>query len=238
METDYSIIILGYKSLQNIVSRLDECYNGPNPPKEFILIINYYSEISWDILNYAKNEKRITRFVFNSQNIGFAKAMNLGYKISKSKNLIVLNDDCEINQETLIGLTSLLKDSNIGISTIELGGKSEDTINVPKGFILGLKKEAVVKSGDYIYDEIASPLGCERELTYRLKVNGYDLVNNHNLYFKHIHDISNNPTATINYLGENMSPQGQDAFQFYTESELNKKIEHFQNIIKNGKNTN
>jgi hypothetical protein len=74
-------------------------------------------------------------------------------------------------------------------------------------------------------------------LTYRLKVNGYDLVNDNRLFFKHIHDISNNPFNIINYLGQEMSPQGQDAFQFYTESELNKKIYHFQNLLKNGKNT-
>ena len=41
---DYSVITIGYKSLDNIKNRLSECYDGPNPPNEFILVINYYSE--------------------------------------------------------------------------------------------------------------------------------------------------------------------------------------------------
>jgi hypothetical protein len=109
---------------------------------------------------------------------------------------------------------------------------------MPQGFILGIKRNIIDKIGGYIYDEIASPLGCERELTYRLKSEGYDLFIKPDLYHQHIHDISNNPQTTINYLGDEMSPQGEKAFQFYTESELNKKIEFHKTNIINGKNKN
>ena len=234
---DYSVITIGYKSLDNIKNRLSECYDGPNPPNEFILVINYYSEESWKILEYAKNESRITRFVFCSQNIGFAKAINLGYRISESENLIILNDDCKINQNTCYQLSEMLVD-NFGISTIMLGGKSEDICPMPQGFILGIKKKIVDDIGGYVYDEIASPLGCERELTYRVKVLGYDLTWNSNLFFKHIHDISNHPQTMINYLGKNISPQGLNSFQFYTESKLDEKINNHKQIIINGKNSN
>lgn len=235
MTKSYSVITIGYKSLENIKNRVSEVYNGDNPPNEFILIINNYSDISWEILDYAKNEPRITRFVFCSQNIGFAKAINLGYSISKSDNIIVLNDDCEVNQNTVFTLSEMLND-NYGISTILVGGKPEDVIPMPQGFILGLKRKMIDEIGGYVYDEIASPLGCERELTYRAKLKNYDIVFNKNLYFKHVHDISNNPKTMINYLGDLKSPQGERAFQFYTESELNKKINEHKMKILNGKN--
>lgn len=234
MTKSYSIITIGYKSLKNILDRLDEVYNGPTPPDEFILIINYYSDESWKILEHAKNDSRITRFVFCSQNIGFAKAINLGCSISKSDNLIVLNDDCKINQNTCYELSESLVD-NYGISTILRGGKKDDIAPMPQGFILGLRKDLINEIGGYVYDEIASPLGCERELTYRLKSKGYDLIFKPNLFYSHVHDISNNPTTTINYLGTEMSPQGEKAFQFHTESELNKRIENHKNKILNGK---
>jgi hypothetical protein len=227
----YSVITIGYKSLDNIIKRVEEVYSGPNPPNEFILIINYYSEESWRILEYAKNEKKITRFVFCSQNIGFAKAINLGYKISESENLIILNDDCEINQNTCYQLSEMLID-NFGISTILLGGKPGDICPMPQGFILGIKKNIVDEIGGYVYDEIASPLGCERELTYRVKLLGYDLTWNNNLYFKHIHDISNHPETMINFLGKNISPKGINSFQIHTENILDEKInKHKENII-------
>jgi hypothetical protein len=237
MSNTYSVITIGYKSLNNIINRVNECYNGPNPPNEFILIINYYSEESYKILEYVKNESRITRYVFCSQNIGFAKAINLGYKLSNSENLIILNDDCQINQNTCYRLSEMLV-NNFGISTILLGGKSGDLCPMPQGFILGIKKIIVDGIGGYIYDEIASPLGCERELTYRVKVLGYDLAWDSNLYFKHVHDISNHPTTIINYLGNNISPRGENSFQDYTESKLDEKINKHKNNIINGKNSN
>ena len=232
MRKTYSVITIGYKSLENIKNRINEVYNGPNPPDEFILIINYYSDESWRILEYAKNEDRITRYVFCSQNIGFAKAINLGCSICKTDNFIILNDDCKINQNTCFSLSEMLVD-NYGISTILLGGKSGDIIKIPQGFILGLKKEMIQKIGGYIYDEIASPLGCERELTYRAKTLGYDLINDDNLYYHHIHDISNNPYNIINYFGNSVTPQGVNGFQTETEKLLEEKINDHKNKILN-----
>ena len=105
---NYGVVTIGYKSLDNIKNRIEESFNGENPPSEFIVIINYYSEVSWEILNFLKDDKRVTRFIFCSQNIGFAKAMNLGSSICKCDNIILLNDDCSINQNTLTELSSIL----------------------------------------------------------------------------------------------------------------------------------
>jgi GT2 family glycosyltransferase len=237
MENDYSVIIIGYKSLENIKNRLNECYNGQNPPTEFILIINHYSDISLKILEYAKTDSRITRFVYCSQNIGFAKAINLGFKISKCPKILMLSDDCSVNQNTCFSLISCLKD-NYGISTILAGGRSHDIIPMPQGFILGLRKDVIEKIGGYIYDEAASPLGDEIELTYRIKYHGYDLFINNSLYFNHYHDISNNPTTMINYLGEMMSPRGEKAFQFEQEKQFNSKIENYKKLLLNGNHKN
>lgn len=228
MEKNYSVITIGYKSLDNIKHRLSESYDGPNPPDEFILVINHYSDESYKILDFAKNESRITRFAYFSQNVGFAKAINIGYKLCKSENFIVLNDDCSINQTTLTGLVDLLDEEGIGITSILTGGYPNDPIITPQGFILGLKKEMIEKIGGYVYDEVASPLGCERELTYRANYFGYKFKNNNSLYYKHIHDISSNPTTMINYMGELISPLGENAFQYNTLRLLEEKINFYK----------
>jgi hypothetical protein len=226
----YSVITIGYKSLNNIINRVNECYDGPNPPNEFILIINYYSEESYKILEYAKNESRITRYVFCSQNIGFAKAINIGYKLCQSENFIILNDDCSINQSSLTGLIDLLNEKDIGISSILKGSHPNDSQPTPQGFILGIKTEIIDKIGGYVYDEIASPLGCERELTYRANYFGYKVKFNNSLYFRHVHDISLNPTTMINYMGKLMSPLGENAFQYKTIELLENKINFYKKI--------
>jgi hypothetical protein len=71
MKKTYSVVTIGYKSLENIKNRVNESYEGPNPPDEFILIINHYSGESWAILEYAKNEKRITEPNTRSFTFGF-----------------------------------------------------------------------------------------------------------------------------------------------------------------------
>jgi GT2 family glycosyltransferase len=232
METNYSFVTIGYKSLINIKNRVNDVYNGDNPPKEFILIINYYSDISWDILEYAKNESKITRYVFNSQNIGFAKAMNLGVSLSKSEYIIISNDDCSSEQSTYISLVNELNKNSVGLSCVDYGTRKEDLIDVPLGFLLGIKKSMINNIGNYLYDEDASPLGDEIELTYRANYYGYFLSKCNNNLYNHVFDISSNPTDMINYLGENMSPQGKNAFQFKTIRNMNNKINYYKNKLK------
>jgi GT2 family glycosyltransferase len=232
METKYSFVTLAYKSLDNIKQRIDDVYNGDFPPSEFIVVINYYSNISWDILNYIKNEPRVTRYVFNSQNIGFAKGINLGISISKYPFIIMSNDDCKSNQTTYISLIKELQKENVGLSCVNYGTRLIDTIDIPLGFLLGIKKSVIKKIGGYVYDEDASPLGCEVELTYRMKYNGYDLQKCEQNYFEHVFDISSNPKTIINYLGEDMSPQGFNAFQFETIKIMNEKINNYKTKIK------
>lgn len=231
MNEEYGILILGYKSLQNIKNRVSEAYESQKP-KEVILVINFYSEESWKILEYAKNEPKITRYAFCSQNVGFSKAINFAYKMSKSKNLIMLSDDCSMKNCSHQALANALQPENIGISCVEMGGKSDDSIPIPKGFVLGLKSKMIKECGDYIYDEIASPLGCERELTYRAKTKKYDVALVNNCSYFHSFDISSNPQRMINYLGDNTSPQGENPFQYETEKKLEEKIKKYKKILK------
>jgi hypothetical protein len=232
MGFNYSFITIGYKSLENIKNRVNDVYSGQYPPTEFILIINYYSNISWEILEYAKSDTRITRYIFNSQNIGFAKAMNLGASISKSPYLIMSNDDCKSSQLTYTSLINELNKDGIGLSCVGFGTRPYDTIDVPLGFLIGLKKSIIKDIGGYVYDEEASPLGCEIELTYRSKYYGYGLSKSEQNYHEHIFDISSNPKTTINYLGDDMSPQGDNPFQFRTMENINKKINEYKNKLK------
>ena len=225
----YAIIMIGYKSVDNIINRINEAYTDGSP-NEFILIINYYSEESYKILEYAKNEPRITRYIYCSQNIGFAKAMNLGASIARSDNLIIANDDCSTNANTHMNLSQALKEEKNGVSCVETEMRD---IVIGRGFILGIKRFMISKIGGYIYDEIASPLGDEVELCYRAKAFGYDTVIANNCHYNHVHDISNHPQTMINYLGVEMSPQGEKAFQFETEKLLNERINKWKDRIKN-----
>ena len=106
----YSIVTIGYKSLQNIKHCVNEAYQSTLPPDEFILLINPYDEqTAKDILRYAISDTRISKYAFMSQNVGVATAWNLGMAMSTSDYIVILNDDCRVGPQTyenMIILTS------------------------------------------------------------------------------------------------------------------------------------
>lgn len=224
---DYAVIMLGYKEPGNLYNRIDELKKQTHPPKEIILLINQYpNEVSSTLEFFAKNEPSITFWGRFSQNIGIAYAWNLGMKIAQSEVCVVLNDDCEIGEHTMEDLVKPFSiNPKTGVTGVIWGNNPSDAAQTPQGFLIAYRKEALEQCG--YYDEKASPLACERELSLRLISHGWkvDIVN---AYWKHIHDISNHPETPINYLGKEWIPLRD---QPSTEKHLQEKIvEHNFNI--------
>ncbi|MDP9230682.1 MAG: glycosyltransferase [Bacteroidota bacterium] len=60
-------------------------------PAELIVIDNHSTDNSID---YLKTNFGEVKFIINTENLGFAKACNQGFKISKGKYILFLNPDC------------------------------------------------------------------------------------------------------------------------------------------------
>jgi GT2 family glycosyltransferase len=225
----YSIVVIAYKKLQNLINCLHDAFNSSIPPTEFIVLINPYDqEETARILDYVKNEPRITRWAYMSQNVGAATAWNLGMAISNSEYIVVLSDDCRVGPTTYENMISeFYNDDSVGVVGVEWGGKSEDSAPIPKGFLIAYKKSMVKNIGGY--PEKSSPLADEREFCLRALANGYKAKVANNCHWYHVHDVSNNPNTVVKYLGNECVVH--ECVAKY-ESEIKSSIEQYNTLIK------
>ncbi|OGY11709.1 MAG: hypothetical protein A3H88_01070 [Candidatus Blackburnbacteria bacterium RIFCSPLOWO2_02_FULL_44_9] len=98
---DISIVIVNYNTGNILTKCLDSIYKTTNnlstPKSEIIAIDNASTDNSFTSLK----EKRSLKFIQNSQNVGFAKAVNQGIKKAKSKHVLLLNPDTEVRPEAI-----------------------------------------------------------------------------------------------------------------------------------------
>jgi GT2 family glycosyltransferase len=114
---DLSIIVVNWNS----ATLLEECLNSiarwlTGVSYEAIVVDNNSSRQDVEILK-SELETKFTwaRFIYNSKNIGFAKANNLALQYAKGKYILLLNPDtCFIN-ERFINLLSFLEQPRIGM---------------------------------------------------------------------------------------------------------------------------
>ena len=209
---EYSLISVGYKSVNNIRNVVQQAANSSTPPTEIIILINHYQDsITNEILQYVQNEPRITRWSYFSQNVGVATAWNLGMMSSTTEHLIILNDDCSVGRQTYEQMVQPFENPEVGVVGVLAGGEGGDARLTAQGFLLAYRRSMILKIGGY--SELASPLAHEQELGLRAWAAGYKtrIVP---AQWEHVHDISNNPGETIYYLGRPHVPQ---EFQQRTE---------------------
>ena len=123
--TDLSIIIINYRSWVPLGKCLDSILNQNNF-KAKILVLDNNSEDN--IFNDFKKKYNSVEWFKNDENLGFAKACNIGSKKVNSKWILFLNPDTLIPQNCFENLANKVKDSeNEIISIKQLNEKGIDT---------------------------------------------------------------------------------------------------------------
>lgn len=123
--TDLSIIIVNYRSWVALSKCLDSILNQ-NKLKAKILVLDNNSDDN--IFNDFKNKYSSVEWFKNNENLGFAKACNIGSKKVNSKWILFLNPDTLIPQNCFENLANKVKDSeNEIISIKQLNEKEIDT---------------------------------------------------------------------------------------------------------------
>ncbi|MCL4393103.1 glycosyltransferase family 2 protein [Patescibacteria group bacterium] len=110
-----SVIIVTF----NVLELLKECLESitsKNLKLEIIVIDNGND----DTYQFFKNKKQYT-YIKNKENIGFAKANNIGFKIAKGKYILVLNPDTKLKKNTIDTMFNFMEENlNVGMSTCKL----------------------------------------------------------------------------------------------------------------------
>ena len=137
--TKLSLIAVTYNSNETIIKLLNSVKFIKNIIKEIIIIDN--NSIFFDKNNIQKISP-IIKIIQNKKNLGFAKAVNQGIKISKSNYLLLLNPDTYLIDNSIIEtFKKILKDKTIGViggKILNEAGKNSYTANSKPTFLTGL----------------------------------------------------------------------------------------------------
>jgi len=94
MQTDLSIITVGYKSEETIVPFLDSIKKSKDGlKKEIIVVDNYPADRGAEL---ARKHSLKPTVLINTENVGFSKAINKGIKSAKGKYILIINPDTKI----------------------------------------------------------------------------------------------------------------------------------------------
>lgn len=182
-----SIIVPTYNSIENTAKTfkyLEPCLksvvsNTNMHENELIIVANGCSQDTLNVLTSYCNKYKNTRFVWDSKPLGYSRATNLGIKIARGENTILLNDDARILNNDWIDILSSGFDDNTVIT-----GPLESDFHGHKfliGFLISVKSWFFNRFG--LLDENLHPgFGEDIDLCLRAKKLGFNFkcISNNN----------------------------------------------------------
>lgn len=133
---DISIIIVNYNSnelLYNCVNSIITSVSGID--FEVIIVDNNSSDNSFEICKSINNDR--LKFINAKQNLGFAKANNLGVYYSSGKILHFLNPDTEVDESIIIDYKCIINNTLNGLKQVYVNPMKDldGTVYYGKNFI-------------------------------------------------------------------------------------------------------
>lgn len=107
---DLSIIIVNWKSVDYLRTCLATLYTHTRGIQFEVIVVDNASQDGCETMlreNFAG-----VQFIGSQENLGFARANNLGYRQAHGEMLLFLNPDTEISSDVLTGMCTWLRDHN------------------------------------------------------------------------------------------------------------------------------
>jgi len=195
LNMDFSFIIINYKTPDLTIQCLESIFKYCKNESFEIIIIDNNS--GYDSIQKIKNkfDNRISHFIENKQDLGFAKANNQGAKLATGKYLYFLNNDTILTENILPTIKEIfINNEKIGILSPLVKNPSGENQKTALGkfpTLLGLislafkvnEKELIPKNKEklFIIDWVS---GCSLVIRKNVfdEINGWD--ENFFLYFE------------------------------------------------------
>lgn len=118
---DVSVIIVNYNTKKLLRSCLESIRMFTKSiDYEIVVVDNASNDGSVEFVKEYKNGKSI-KLIENRKNLGFAKANNMGIKVSRGRYIVLLNSDTEIRDNLFKKMYNWMEENkNIGISSCKL----------------------------------------------------------------------------------------------------------------------
>lgn len=110
---DVSIIIVSYKSIDEILVNIESIKKNITSLNYEILVINNYVEDSW--ISAVLNKQNNVRVIEAKANLGFGRANNIGLEQAKGKYILFANPDIVFLSDIKKLIDTLERDPKIGL---------------------------------------------------------------------------------------------------------------------------
>lgn len=127
---DISVIIVEYMDIKILETAILSVYGNISELSTEIIVVSNssYSEEKKEEIQLGFKE---TQFIFNQKNLGFAKAVNQGIKISSGEFVMLLNPDARLLDDSLLRAVEFMRDNAniavVGPMTLDGHGELHDT---------------------------------------------------------------------------------------------------------------
>ena len=114
---DVSVIIINYNTRQMTAECIDSVFEKTKGVKfEIILVDNASTDGSKE---FFEQDKRIT-YIYNNENLGFGRANNIGIKVAKGRNILFLNSDTKLIEDSISIMSHFMQKKNVSILGVKL----------------------------------------------------------------------------------------------------------------------
>lgn len=140
MEVELSIIIPSYNTRELLLRCLNSIYQSCQLPTEVIVVDNGSTDGTVDQIKNEKFKTKNLILIENRQNLGFAAAVNQGFRQATGKYLLILNSDTIILDRAIDKEVDFLEThSEVGVVGCQLKNPDQ-TIQASGGYLPNLAK--------------------------------------------------------------------------------------------------
>ncbi|MBN1169185.1 glycosyltransferase family 2 protein [Candidatus Woesebacteria bacterium] len=119
MTYDISIIIVNYNTKKLLKNCLESIFKYTKQVNHEVIVVDNAS--SDDSIKMVNKDYPKVKLIKNKDNLGFAKANNLGIRESKGKYIVLLNSDTELKSNIFKNMYEWMENNkSIGVSTCKL----------------------------------------------------------------------------------------------------------------------
>jgi len=160
MKNRISVIIPTYNRIDSLRRTFSDCEKSKLKPLEVLIIDQSNADFSTQIQTLCGVEEDLNVIYIHLEKPSLTAARNVGMKMSKGEVLVFMDDDVDVDAETLSNVVNLFKDERL----VMAGGLDKTDIyhNSKLGYLFGKSKWSKRDSGHMasgIYGRF--PLKCE-----------------------------------------------------------------------------
>jgi GT2 family glycosyltransferase len=148
IEPQVSVVVLNYNGAKYVKRCLESLFRNNYGNFEVLFVDNNSPDKSAEIAKQLFSQEPRLKIIENKTNLGFSMGNNAGFKLSKAKYVVALNNDTEVQENFIQTLVNIAESNetigSVGCKTIQLDNSIQyGPIYMNYGFITHVQRKQI-----------------------------------------------------------------------------------------------